>query len=64
MNTLIEKKCKACSHKTPKLLDKEIGYYLKEIKGWSLNENKEMIFKKFTFKTFKKALMVIYMYSM
>jgi len=45
-NLLSQLKCKPCSGNTPKLSLDEI----------QLNENKEMIFKKFKLKSFKKAL--------
>jgi len=57
MNTSLNQlKCEACSGNTPKLNEIEINDYLKKIQKWNVNDNKEMIFKKFTFKTFKKAL--------
>tara|TARA_Y100001970_G_scaffold275933_1_gene377885 strand:- start:1 stop:339 length:339 start_codon:yes stop_codon:yes gene_type:complete len=49
-------KCSACSGKTPKLSDLEINNNLLKINGWNVNEQKNMIFKKFSFKTFGKAL--------
>ena len=55
-NTLSQLKCEACSGSTPKLNASEIVDYLKKINKWSVNDQQEMIFKKFTFKTFKKAL--------
>ena len=54
--SLNQLKCEACSGNTPKLNKIEINDYLKKIQKWNLNDNNEMIFKKFTFKTFKKAL--------
>ena len=56
MSNLNEKKCEPCSGDTPKLLIDEIQNRLSEINDWKLNDNKEMIFKNFKFKTFKKAL--------
>ena len=56
MNNLALLKCEACSGKTPKLNHLEIIDNLKKINNWSVNEQEEMIFKKFTFKNFKKAL--------
>ena len=49
-------KCKPCSDKTPKLKPKEISNYLSQLDEWSVNNEQEMIFKKFNFKNFKKAL--------
>ena len=49
-------KCEPCSGKTPKLEPKEISHYLSQLDGWSVNDEQEMIFKKFKFKNFKKAL--------
>ena len=53
---LKNKKCKPCSGKTPKLKPKEISNYLSQLDEWSVNNEQEMIFKKFNFKNFKKAL--------
>ena len=55
-NLLSQLKCKPCSGNTPKLSLDEIQKKLSEINEWQLNENKEMIFKKFKLKSFKKAL--------
>ena len=49
-------KCEPCSGKTPKLEPKEISNYLSQLDGWNVNDEQEMIFKKFKFKNFKKAL--------
>jgi len=56
MSDLINKKCEPCSGNTPKFSLDEIQKKLSEINEWQLNENKEMIFKKFKLKSFKKAL--------
>tara|TARA_B100000029_G_C17584972_1_gene960865 strand:+ start:1682 stop:2017 length:336 start_codon:yes stop_codon:yes gene_type:complete len=53
---LINQKCEPCSGKTPKLQPNEISKYLSELNGWAVNDNQEMIFKKYEFKSFKKAL--------
>ena len=53
---LNELNCSACSGNTPKLSEKEIINNLNLLNMWSLNDEKEMIFKKFNFKTFKKSL--------
>ena len=49
-------KCEPCSGNTPKLDYKEISKYLSELNQWSVNDNQEMIFKKFKFNNFKKAI--------
>ena len=49
-------KCEPCSGKPPKLKPEEISNYLSQLDGWSVNNEQEMIFKKFNFKNFKKAL--------
>jgi len=49
-------KCEPCSGKTPKLKPEEISNYLSQLEEWSVNNEQEMIFKKFNFKNFKKAL--------
>ena len=56
MSNLTKKKCEPCSGKTSKLSMSEIQNKLSEINDWELNDNKEMLFKKFKFKSFKKAL--------
>ena len=55
-SSLSQQKCKPCSGSTHKLNETEIIQNLRKIKNWSINDQQEMIFKKFTFKTFKKAL--------
>ncbi len=50
-------KCEPCSGNTPKLNFEEISKYLSELNEWSVNDNQEMIFKKFKFSNFKKALL-------
>ena len=56
MTKLNKKKCLPCSKETPKLTLDEIQRKLSEIDNWVLNDNKEMIFKKFTFKNFINAI--------
>ena len=53
---LIEGKCEPCSGNTPKLNFEEISKYLTELNEWNVNDNQEMIFKKFKFSNFRKAL--------
>ena len=55
-SSLSQLKCKPCSGNTPKLNEIEIIDNLKKVNDWKVNDQQEMIFKKFTFKTFKKAL--------
>ena len=55
-NSLSQLKCEACSGNTPKLNENEIIKNLRKINNWNVNDQQEMIFKKFTFKSFKKAL--------
>ena len=56
MSNLASKKCEPCSGNTPKLTLDEIHKQLSKINLWSLNDNKEMIFKKFKFNNFKKTI--------
>ena len=49
-------KCEPCSGNTPKLKLAEISVYLSKLDDWSVNEEQEMIFKKYKFNNFKKAL--------
>ena len=53
---LSSEKCEPCSGNTPKLNYEEISKYLSDLNEWSVNDNQEMIFKKFKFSNFKKAL--------
>mgnify|MGYP001353071022 CR=1 FL=1 len=53
---LLQSKCKPCSGNTPKLNFEEISNYLSQLNNWSVNDNQEMIFKKFKFSNFNKAL--------
>jgi len=53
---LTKKTCEPCSGNTPKLNNSEISYYLSSINNWKINDEQKMIFKKFTFQSFKKAL--------
>tara|TARA_B110000014_G_scaffold111103_1_gene76155 strand:- start:184 stop:513 length:330 start_codon:yes stop_codon:yes gene_type:complete len=57
MNTdLKNQKCKPCTGNTIKFNEKQIIDNLSNINNWSVNEEQKMIFKKFSFKTFKQAL--------
>ena len=56
ISNLSNLKCTPCSGKTPKLNYDEISINLKQLSNWSINEEKEMLFKKFIFNTFKEAL--------
>ena len=56
MTSLLTQKCKPCTGNTPKMSIDKIEQHLLKIDNWKLNENKEMVFKKFKFKNFKKAL--------
>ena len=57
--TIVELKdlrCLACTGETPKLTNIEIQDNIKFLNKWQINDDNEMIFKKFIFKSFKKAL--------
>ncbi len=56
LNILQNKNCEACSGKTPKLNNSAITKNLKYLNGWQTNQEKLMIFKKFTFKSFKASM--------
>ena len=55
-NNLSIEKCEPCSGNTPKLNFEEISNHLSELNQWSVNDNQEMIYKKFKFNNFSKAL--------
>lgn len=56
LGKLSDGKCEPCSGNTPKLDFEEISKYLSMINEWAVNDNQEMIFKKFKFTNFNKAL--------
>ena len=56
VNKLSNNKCEPCSGNTPKLNFKDISDYLSQLNDWSVNDSQDMIFKKFKFKTFNRAL--------
>ena len=56
MNNLHEKNCESCNTQTPKLLISEINENMEKLDSWTLNENQEMIFKKFKFKNYSQSL--------
>ena len=49
-------KCEPCNGNTPRLDYQEISKFLSELNEWSVNDNQEMIFKKFKFSNFIKAI--------
>ncbi|MDC3131358.1 4a-hydroxytetrahydrobiopterin dehydratase [Pelagibacteraceae bacterium] len=55
-NNLSQGVCEPCSGNTPKLNFEEISKYLSQLNDWTVNDNQEMIFKKFKFNNFTKAL--------
>ena len=48
-NKLSQGVCEPCSGNTPKLNFEEISKYLSQLNEWTVNDNQEMIFKKFKF---------------
>ena len=55
-NKLFNLKCSSCNKNTPKLKDKEISFHLEKLNLWSVNDEHEMIYKKFIFSNFTKSL--------
>ena len=53
---LINMKCSSCNKGTSKLTVKEINTNLGEIYEWRLNDEKNMIYKKYKFSNFVNAL--------
>ena len=51
-----KRKCSPCSGNTPKLNKEEVLKNINSLNNWAVNDNNEMIFKKFKFKNFKKSL--------
>ena len=57
VNTNLSKeKCEPCTGNTKKLTFEEISSNLSKLNNWSVNDNQEMIFKKFKFSDFKNSL--------
>ena len=52
-------KCEPCTGNSSLLTTKEINNYLKQLLDWEINENKDMIFKKFKFSNYKKPLLFV-----
>ena len=49
-------KCSSCNNDTQKLSTFDIDENLNQLINWSINDEKKMIYKKFIFKSFNKAL--------
>ena len=56
MKNLENIKCKPCNAETPKLDSIQIKENLINVDSWSINDQQEMIFKKFKFKNFKNTI--------
>jgi len=56
ITNLTNLKCTPCSGKTSKLQKEEIHVNLNKLSDWKINDEKEMLFKKFVFKNFMSAL--------
>ena len=56
---LKNQKCQACSGNTPVLNENEISEHLAKLDNWTVNDEQKMIFKKFNFKTFKQAMILL-----
>jgi len=55
-NILSNLKCSSCNKNTPKLNDDDINLNLEKLNSWNVNDQQEMIYKKFTFTNFNKSL--------
>tara|TARA_Y100001970_G_C13996116_1_gene730823 strand:- start:189 stop:539 length:351 start_codon:yes stop_codon:yes gene_type:complete len=55
-NDLKYMKCQPCTGNTEPLKEKEILNNLNNLHNWNINDEKKMIYKKYNFKSFKKAL--------
>ena len=51
--------CQSCSGNTPAFDNNQISEHLAKLDKWTVNDEQKMIYKKFTFKTFKQALIFI-----
>ena len=55
-NDLKNMKCQPCTGETEPLKEKEILDNLNNLRNWNINDEKKMIYKKYTFKSFKQSL--------
>ena len=55
-NNLNNLKCKSCNKNTTKLTNQEIDENLTKLIDWNINDDYNMIYKKFIFKNFRKSL--------
>ena len=55
-SSLNNQKCQPCSGNTPKMRINDVLDNLDKINNWKLNDDNEMIFKKFSFKNYKMTL--------
>ena len=55
-SSLKELRCAPCTGKTKSLSELEIKKNLNNLNKWELNDDKNMIFKKYIFKNFKAAV--------
>ena len=53
---LFNLKCSSCTKDMPKFKNTEIAYHLEKLDSWNINDQQEMIYKKFTFSNFNKSL--------
>jgi len=56
MDLLENKKCKPCTGNTEILTFDKKNQLISDLNDWTLNDNKDMIFKKFIFNNFKNTL--------
>ena len=55
-NKLLNLKCSSCNKDTLKLNSKVINFHLDKLNSWNINDEKEMIYRKFVFSNFYKSL--------
>ena len=55
-NHLYSLKCSTCNKDTPKLGLKDINFHLEKLDSWNINDEHEMIYKKFIFSNFNESL--------
>ncbi len=53
---LVSKKCVPCEAGVPPLTPPEAKEYLRQVPGWTLDEDAKKIFREFVFKDFKEAM--------
>jgi len=55
-NQLFNLRCSSCNKDTPRLKEEDINFHLEKLNSWNVNDEREMIYKKFNFSNFTNSL--------